>query len=67
MELGILEAEIGKDENIKIIVDTYEIPYGELYLWGNDIKIYDQNNCEVEYDKLIEISKNYWNNFNRKK
>jgi hypothetical protein len=66
MELGILEAEIGEDENIKIKVDSYEIPYGELYLWGNDIKIYDQNNCEVEYDKLIEICKNYWSNFNSK-
>jgi hypothetical protein len=63
MELSIYKAEIGKNENIIIKVWSDKIPYGELYLWGNDIKIYNQNNYEIEYSKLQEICEKYWHNF----
>jgi hypothetical protein len=63
MELNIYEAELGEDGNIIINVWSDKIPYGKLFLWGNDIKIYDQNNSEIEYNKLIEICENYWDNF----
>lgn len=67
MKLNIYEAEIGKNKNIIIKVWSDKIPYGELYLWGTDIKIYDQNNCEIEYNKLDEICERYWDNFHNKK
>ena len=67
MGLSIYEAETGNNGNIIIKVWSDKIPYGEINLWGNDIKIYDQNNCEIEYNKLKGICKKYWDNFNEKR
>ena len=63
MELSIYEAEIDINENVKINVWSEIIPYGQLYIWANDIKIFDQNNCEIEYSKLCDICEKYWRNF----
>jgi hypothetical protein len=66
MKLNIIEAKIGNDNNIVIGVWAHKkVPYGKLYLWANDIKIYDQNYCEMEYNKLDEICKKYWDDWQK--
>jgi hypothetical protein len=61
MELIILNAKKNKSR-ICINVCTTNNEYGKIYLWTDDIIIYDQNNIEIEYNELYEICKKYWNN-----
>jgi hypothetical protein len=67
MKLSIYESEIGENENVVINVWSNTIPYGKLYIWANDIRIFDQNYCEIDYDKLDKICENYWDNFSNKR
>ena len=62
MDLIILTAE--KDENsIAITVLSEDCIFGQLHIQAEDIIIYDQENNKLEYEKLKEISENYWKNF----
>jgi HD superfamily phosphohydrolase len=68
IEVNINNAEIGEDENIIIHIwsEKNKIYEGKLYLWADDIKIFDQDNHEIEYYKLNEICKKYWNDWKKK-
>ena len=58
MELAIIDAEIGFNHSLLVNVHNKIITKGKLYIWANyenDIKIYDQSNKEIEYDKFIDI------------
>ena len=57
-KLTINTAEIGKKHSLLINVWSETMEYGKLYIWAgyeNDIKIYDQKNNEIEYDRFIDI------------
>ena len=64
MGLTILTAE--KNDNVIVITVTSVLSedciFGQLHIQAEDIIIYDQENNKIEYEKLKEISKNYWKN-----
>ena len=58
MQLSVIDAEIGFDHSLLINVWNRTISRGKLYIWAdyqNDIKIYDQNNNEIEYSAFNNI------------
>ena len=62
-KLTINTAEIGKKHSLLINVWSETIEHGKLYIWANyenDIKIYDQKNNEIEYDRFIDICSQKW-------
>ena len=57
-KLVIQDAEIGKNHSLLINVWHNTSRKGKLYIWANyenDIKIYDQKNNEIEYDRFLSI------------
>ena len=58
MQLSIINAEIGFNHSLLINVWNRTILKGKLYIWSyyqNDIKIYDQNNEEIDYEVFCSI------------
>jgi len=53
--LVIINAEVGKEHSLLINILVNGTSLGKLYIWAgkeNDIKIYDQENNEIEYSKF---------------
>jgi hypothetical protein len=61
MKLEIINARKRKN-NICINVVKNQSQEGKIYLWADDIIIYDQNNIEMDYNELHKIGEKYWNN-----
>jgi len=60
MGLIIYSAEVGKERSLLIKVRSTENNYGKIHIWldeQNDIKIYDQTDSEIEYDRFIRLCK----------
>ncbi|MDR0524338.1 MAG: hypothetical protein LBG90_00515 [Spirochaetaceae bacterium] len=68
-EIAKTELSIGytRYENNNIIIDVFssDCPYGQIHLMANDIIIYDQNDIEIDYEQMIKMSEEYWNNFSK--
>jgi hypothetical protein len=64
MKLEIINARKIRN-NICINVVRNQSQEGKIYLWADDIIIYDQNNIEMDYNELHKICEKYWNNLQK--
>lgn len=65
LELGIINSELSENEQIILYCDSIDvvtgIDGGTVFFNLDKMEIFDQHNQPVSYDKLRDISNQYWN------